>query len=181
MTENKTKGKIDFITVISYNRIRMKNENKAMFGAGCFWCVEDDFRKAPGVTDVTSGYSGGAPENPTYEQVCTGTTGHAEVVLVAFNPDLVTYKVLVETFFKVHDPTTLNRQGPDVGTQYRSVIYYFNDPQLETANQVIETLTRTNRFLKPIMTEVAPAQKFYRAEEYHQDYYCKLRTKHADL
>lgn len=157
----------------------MREYKKAMFGAGCFWCVEDDFRNIEGVSSVISGYSGGDTHNPTYEQVCTGTTNHAEVVLIEFDPQEVSYKDLVYKLFEVHDPTTLNRQGPDVGTQYRSVIYYFDDQQKETAQRVIETLTRGNKFLQPIVTEVAAAKEFYKAEEYHQQYYCKLREKNS--
>lgn len=152
-----------------------------MFGAGCFWCVEDDFRNIKGVIKVTSGYSGGTLENPTYEAVCSGKTGHAEVVCVAFNADQVTYQDLLQAFFKLHDPTTLNRQGPDVGTQYRSVIYYYNDNQKNSAQLTIDTLTKGNAFLKPIVTEISPAQTFYPAEEYHQEYYCKLRAKRGHI
>lgn len=150
---------------------------KAMFGAGCFWCVEDDFRKIEGVHDVLSGYSGGQKDHPTYEEVCSGLTGHAEVVEVTYDEALVPYEKLVLTFFSIHDPTTLNRQGPDVGTQYRSVIFYEDEMQRQTAEKVIETLTRGNKFEKPIVTEVSPAKAFFKAEEYHQQYYCKIREK----
>ncbi|MCB0272704.1 MAG: peptide-methionine (S)-S-oxide reductase MsrA [Bdellovibrionales bacterium] len=158
-----------------------KKYEQAMFGAGCFWCVEDDFRNIEGVVDVTSGYSGGVTENPTYEEVCTGQTNHAEVVLIQFDPEVLSYKDLVYVLFSFHDPTTLNRQGPDVGTQYRSVIYYFNEEQKNIAANVIETLTKGQKFEKPIVTEVSPAGEFYRAEEYHQQYYCKIRERHPNL
>ena len=152
-----------------------------MFGAGCFWCVEDDFRSIAGVLAVTSGYSGGNTENPTYEDVCRGDTNHAEVVEIEFDPDIISYQDLVYKLFEIHDPTTLNRQGPDVGTQYRSVIFYYDQQQKQVAEKVIETLTRGNKFSKPIVTEVSPVQVFYRAEEYHQEYYCKLRERNTHL
>ena len=140
----------------------------ATFGAGCFWQVEETFRQLPGVVDTAVGYEGGDVDNPTYEQVCSGTTGHVEVCQVTFDPSKVSYEDLVTKYFEIHDPTQLNRQGPDVGYQYRSVIFAHSDEQAEMARRVIE---RTQpRFRDPIMTEVTPAKPFWRAEEYHQCY-----------
>ena len=141
---------------------------KATFGAGCFWQVEEAFRQLDGVIDTAVGYEGGQVENPTYEQVCSGTTGHVEVCQVTFDPAEISYDQLVERYFDIHDPTQLNRQGPDVGWQYRSVIFAHTDEQAEIARRVIE---RTQpRFRDPIVTEIEPAQPFWRAEEYHQCY-----------
>jgi methionine-S-sulfoxide reductase len=141
---------------------------KATFGAGCFWQVEEAFRQLDGVIDTAVGYEGGHVDNPTYEQVCSGSTGHVEVVQVTFDPEKVGYEELVEKYFEIHDPTQLNRQGPDVGWQYRSVIFAHSDQQAEVARQVIE---RTQpRFRDPIVTEIEPAAPFWRAEEYHQCY-----------
>ena len=141
---------------------------KATFGAGCFWGVEAAFRKVEGVIDVTVGYSGGTLENPTYGDVCTGTTGHAEVVEVEYDPSEVSYEELLEVFWENHDPTTLNRQGPDVGTQYRSAIF-FHTPEQEAAARASKERAQ-ERFKKPIVTEIVPVSEFYRAEEYHQQY-----------
>jgi peptide-methionine (S)-S-oxide reductase len=140
----------------------------ATFGAGCFWQVEATFRETDGVTDTAVGYEGGDVENPTYEQVCTGETGHVEVLQVSFDPARVSYEDLVSKFFELHDPTQLNRQGPDVGYQYRSVIFAHSDEQAETARRVIERIQP--RFRAPIVTAVEPAKPFWRAEEYHQCY-----------
>ncbi len=142
---------------------------KAMFGAGCFWGVEAAFRQLPGVTTVV-GYCGGAKDNPTYEDVCTGQTGHAEVVQIEFEPAAVSYDELLAVFWKCHDPTTLNRQGPDIGTQYRSAIFYHDEQQQAAAEASKTKLNTTNRFMAPIVTEITPAATFYRAEEYHQQY-----------
>ncbi len=140
-----------------------------MFGAGCFWGVEAAFREMPGVLEVTSGYSGGERPEPSYEDVCSGDTGHAEVVEVEFDPERVSYEELVEKFWELHDPTTANRQGPDVGTQYRSAIF-FHSPEQETA--AIASRERAQaRSRRPIVTEIAPASDFWRAEEYHQRYF----------
>jgi peptide-methionine (S)-S-oxide reductase len=141
---------------------------KATFGAGCFWQVEVEYRNTPGVTDVAVGYEGGHLPNPTYEQVCTDRTGHAEVVEVDFDPDEVPYEHLVERFFELHDPTQLNRQGPDVGSQYRSAVFFHTPEQQETAEAVKERAQE--RFSRPIVTAIEPASQFYRAEEYHQRY-----------
>ena len=143
---------------------------KAMFGAGCFWGVEAAFRRVPGVQDVAVGYAGGATENPSYQDVCSGRTGHAEVVLVEYDPAQVSYDELLNVFWENHNPTTLNRQGPDVGTQYRSAIFYFDDEQEKTARASKQKLEDNKAFPRPIVTEITPAAEFYRAEEYHQRY-----------
>ena len=146
---------------------------RATFGAGCFWGVEAEFRKVEGVVDATVGYSGGALEHPTYKDVCSGTTGHAEVVEVEYDPSKVSYEELLEVFWENHDPTTLNRQGPDVGTQYRSAIF-FHTPEQEAAARASKERAQ-DRFKKPIVTEITPAAEFYKAEEYHQRYFEKNR------
>lgn len=143
----------------------------ATFGAGCFWCVEAIFQQIKGVKSVKSGYTGGHIKNPAYREVCNGTTGHAEVAQIVFNPDTVSFTKLLEVFFQTHDPTTLNKQGADVGTQYRSAIFYHSQEQKEIAEKVIEKLTSENIFDKPIVTEVSKIGEFYPAEDYHQNYY----------
>lgn len=150
-----------------------KQMEKAIFAAGCFWGVEAKFSRIPGVIDTEAGYSGGQTENPTYEEVCTGKTGHAESVLVTFDPGKVTYEELVRKFFSFHDPTQLNRQGPDKGTQYRSAIFYYDRTQLEIANKVMAELRASGKYKKTIKTELVPVKNFFRAEEYHQKYYEK--------
>lgn len=145
----------------------------ATLGGGCFWCTEAVFDRLQGVIDVVSGYSGGRQPNPTYEQVCSGATGHAEVVQITFDPNVISFRELLEVFFTIHDPTTLNRQGADVGTQYRSVIFYHSPEQRETAEQVIAELNREVIWKDPIVTEVAPFTAFYPAEAYHQEYYTR--------
>ena len=142
----------------------------ALFGAGCFWGVELTFRQVPGVIDALVGYSGGHTPNPTYHDVCTGATNHAEVVYVTFDPEKVTYAKLLDVFFENHNPTTLNYQGPDHGTQYRSVIFTYSPHQDAEARATIERLTAEKRFAKPIVTQVEPAQTFTKGEEYHQRY-----------
>ncbi len=143
----------------------------ATFGGGCFWCVEAVFEELNGVTSVVSGYAGGHKENPTYKEVCDGTTGHAEVCQIQYDPKIVSYAELLEVFWKTHDPTTLNRQGNDVGTQYRSVIYYHNDEQKQLAEGYKKKLDEEKIWPNPIVTEIEPLPKFYPAENYHQDYY----------
>lgn len=143
----------------------------ATLGGGCFWCLEAAFRQVRGVQEVVSGYAGGHVPHPTYEQVCTGTTGHAEVVQITFDPSVVSYEALLEIFFSIHDPTTPDRQGADVGPQYRSVIFYHSPEQRETARQVIERLEREGVWGAPIVTQVEPFRNFYPAEPYHQRYY----------
>jgi len=149
------------------------NLEKATFGAGCFWQVEEELRALDGVIDTAVGYEGGDVENPTYEQVCTGTTGHTEVAEVTFDPGRVSYEDLVAKYFDIHDPTQLNRQGPDVGYQYRSVIFAHSDEQVETARRVIERVQE--RFRDPVVTTIEPAAPFWRAEDYHQCYLQKRR------
>ena len=168
---------------------------QALFGGGCFWCVEAVFLQLKGVEKVVSGYAGGIVHNPSYEQICQGNTQHAEVVLIDFDEQQISYSQLLNVFFTTHDPTTLNRQGNDIGTQYRSVIYYFNDEQKQQAEQVIQGLEDENL---NIVTELSPAPTFYPAEEYHQNFYArnpsqgycnfsippklsKLRSRFADL
>ena len=147
------------------------NHEVATLAGGCFWCLDGVFRGLKGVEQVVSGYAGGTVPNPSYEAVCSGRTGHAEVVQVTFDSGLLSYRDLVEVFFGIHDPTTLNRQGADEGTQYRSAIYYHSPEQERTAREVIAALERDQVFDAPIVTEVAPAAEFYPAEEYHQDYF----------
>ncbi len=147
---------------------------KATFGAGCFWGVEALFRKVPGVIDALSGYTGGTLEHPTYEQVCTGDTGHAEAVEVTYDETKVNYEKLLEVFWNNHNPTTPNEQGPDRGSQYRSVIFYHDDEQRRLAEASKETLAKSGKWHKPIVTEIVPAEAFYQAEEYHQRYFEKL-------
>ena len=146
---------------------------KATFGAGCFWGVEAAFRRLNGVNEAFSGYAGGDKDNPTYEEVCTGRTGHAEVVEVDYDPDKITYVELLDTFWAVHDPTTLNRQGPDVGTQYRSAIYFHTSEQQEAARNSLLSQSESGRYRDPIVTEITQATTFYKAEEYHQRYFEK--------
>ncbi|MGA2790824.1 MAG: peptide-methionine (S)-S-oxide reductase MsrA [Candidatus Bathyarchaeia archaeon] len=143
----------------------------ATLGGGCFWCTEAVFSDLKGVVKVESGYSGGTVANPSYEEVCTGRTGHAEVAQVTFDPEVISYKEILEIFFTVHDPTTLNRQGADVGTQYRSVIFYHNNEQRAVAEQVIKEITAAGIWDAPVVTQVEPLKAFYKAEDYHQQYF----------
>lgn len=146
---------------------------KTTFGAGCFWGVEAAFRKIKGVVSTAVGYSGGRLKNPTYDDVCTDQTGHAEVVQVEYDPSRVTYDQLLDLFWQLHDPTTPNRQGPDIGTQYRSAIFYHTPEQKSAAEASKERLRKSGRHQRPIVTEITPAAEFYRAEEYHQQYFDK--------
>ena len=148
-----------------------QNIEQATFGAGCFWCVEAVFEQLDGVVDVRSGYTGGTTENPTYEDICTGKTGHAEVIQIDFDPSLISYENLLDIFWKSHDPTTLNRQGADTGTQYRSAIFYHTEKQKETADNSKENVEKSDLYFDSIVTEITLLTKFYVAENDHQDYY----------
>lgn len=147
------------------------NHQTATLAGGCFWCLEAVFDELNGVVSVESGYSGGRIENPSYQAVCTGMTGHAEAVQVTFDPSVISFRDLLTVFFTVHDPTTLNRQGADVGTQYRSAIFYHNDEQKRVAEEVIRELTEARLWPNPIVTEITKFEKFYMAEDYHQEYF----------
>lgn len=145
--------------------------DSATFGGGCFWCVEAVFQRLNGVSKVVSGYSGGSIQNPSYKQITTGTTGHAEVVRIYYSPDVIAFDELLEVFWMTHDPTTLNRQGADVGTQYRSVIFYHNNEQKEISERYKSQLDKSGVFESPIVTEISPLKNFFEAEDYHQNYY----------
>jgi len=149
----------------------VNNLETATLAAGCFWCVEAVFDDLKGVEDVVSGYSGGKTENPTYRQVCNGDTGHAEVAEIKFDPSVISFKDVLRVFFSVHDPTTMNRQGADIGTQYRSAIFYHNDGQKRDAEEVIKEIRDEGVYDDPIVTEVTPFEKFWPAEDYHQEYF----------
>ena len=151
----------------------LMNMEKAIFGAGCFWHIQDKFKKVDGVSSTSVGYSGGKKNSPTYEQVCTGDTGHAEVVEVDFDPSIVTYSGLLDVFWSCHDPTTKDRQGPDIGHQYRSVIYYLDDRQKKLAEESMNDISKSGRFRDSVVTEIHPIKEYYRAEDYHQDYFDK--------
>jgi len=151
-------------------------EETATFGGGCFWCTEAAFRRIRGVISVVSGYAGGSVPDPTYEMVCSDRTGHAECVKITFDPAIISYRDLLTVFFTIHDPTTPNRQGADVGTQYRSIIFYHSEEQKREAEEFISSLERDHAFSAPVVTELKPFSAFYRAEEYHQNYY----SKHPD-
>lgn len=175
--EQKPTSKLDFSQIMSEmptDSISSPSDTSlqmATFGAGCFWCVEAVYLSLNGVTKVESGYSGGTVKNPSYKEVCTGRTGHAEVCQVTFDPKVISYATLLEAFFEAHDPTTLNRQGGDVGTQYRSVIYYHNDEQKRLAELAIKAAGESGNWKDPIVTELSPFDVFYKAEDYHQDYF----------
>ena len=151
----------------------LMNMEKAIFGAGCFWHIQDKFKKVDGVSSTSVGYSGGKIDSPTYEQVCSGDTGHAEVVEVNFDPNIVTYSELLDIFWLCHDPTTKDRQGPDIGHQYRSVIYYLDDKQRKLAEESMNNMNKSGRFRDSIVTEIYPIKEYYKAEDYHQDYFDK--------
>jgi peptide-methionine (S)-S-oxide reductase len=152
------------ITISNYEKL-------ATLGGGCFWCLEAVFQEIRGIDTVISGYSGGKLENPSYEEVCSGTTGYAEVVQISFKPEIITFEEILEIFFTIHNPTQLNRQGNDVGTQYRSVIFFHSDRQREESEYMIYSLRKSKVWTDPIVTEVKPFEIFYQAEEYHQNYY----------
>ena len=164
------------IVLISITGFMMANDaenKKAVFAAGCFWGVESTFQQMEGVKSTTVGYIGGKLKNPSYELVCTGLTGHAEAVEVEYNPNIVSFEKLLDTFFELHDPTTLNRQGPDIGTQYRSAAYFSNDDEKQIIETKINTLNESGKFNSRIVTEIEEITDFYDAEDYHQDYYKK--------
>lgn len=148
-----------------------KQLETAIFGGGCFWCVEAVFQRMQGVEKVVSGYSGGSNANPTYKEICTGMTGHAEVVEITYDPEVASFRDLLDVFFQTHDPTTLNRQGNDTGTQYRSVVFYQNEQQKQETEEFIGQLTKAKAFRDPIVTEVSPLDIFYPGEGYHQNYF----------
>lgn len=154
----------------------MKTET-AVFGGGCFWCTEAIFKRLKGVASVKPGYAGGHVENPTYQGVCSGTTGHAEVVQITFDPDIISYDDLLEVFWQTHDPTSINRQGNDIGTQYRSIILTTNEIQYEKAIDAIKKLNDGGQFAKPVVTQVKPLEIFYEAEQYHHDYFANNRNQ----
>ncbi len=166
------KGQFQFKNYLRKNFVcyNMALQN-ATFGAGCFWCVEAIFKSLKGVSKVTSGYMGGTIENPTYEEVCSGTTNHVEVIQIEFENEVISYNELLLVLFKTHDPTTLNRQGNDIGTQYRSVVFYYSQDQKEQANRMIDELTKELVYDKQIVTAVEPVAEFYPAENYHQNYF----------
>jgi peptide-methionine (S)-S-oxide reductase len=166
-----TGGKLEIMN--QTNDRTSKDTQVATLGGGCFWCLEPLYADLQGVKDVVVGYSGGSVPDPSYEQVCTGRTGHAEVVQVTFDPETVSYREILEVFFAIHDPTTPNRQGADVGPQYRSAIFYHDDDQRRVAEELIQELGEEDIWGKPIVTEVSPIEEFYEAEEYHQEYYQK--------
>jgi len=149
------------------------NTDTATFGAGCFWCVEAVFQELKGVHKVTSGYSGGTVKNPSYREVCTGRTGHAEVIQVVYDPDTITFSELLEVFWQTHDPTTLNQQGADIGTQYRSAVFYHSPEQQRLAEEYREKLDASGAYAAPVVTEISPLINFYPAEDYHQNYYAE--------
>lgn len=155
----------------------MIKEETATLAGGCFWCTEAIFKRLKGVKSTTSGYSGGNKNNPAYEEVCKGTTGHAESIQIKFDPKIISYELLLEVFFKLHDPTTLNRQGNDVGPQYRSVIFYHNDNQRKTAEDVKSKLDKSGKYQSRIVTEIVPFKNFFKAENYHQNYFDNNRTQ----
>jgi len=159
-----------FLSIL-YGEKSMKDMQKATFGAGCFWCVEAVFERLDGVIDVVPGYSGGHKKNPTYREICTGTTGHAEVAQITFDPKIITFNDLLNMFWKSHDPTTKNRQGNDVGTQYRSAIFYHDNKQKSIAEDSKNKVDNSNLFLNPIVTEITKLDKFWIAEDYHNNYY----------
>lgn len=148
-----------------------ENVDIAIFASGCFWCTEAIFQRLNGVESVESGYTGGTVANPTYEEVCSGITGHAEACKISYNPNIISYDELLEVFFKTHDPTTLNRQGNDIGTQYRSAIFYHNEEQREKAEYYKRKLNESGAWDKPIVTKIEPFKKFFKAEDYHKNYF----------
>jgi peptide-methionine (S)-S-oxide reductase len=172
------KSKLILLTFLTLTNWAMGKEiEKATLGGGCFWCTEAVYLELKGVVDVKPGYSGGHVKNPTYKEVCNGKTGHAEVVQITFDPEVVSFSEILEVFFATHDPTTLNRQGNDVGTQYRSAIFYHSEKQKQTALKVIQLLEQDKVYNKPIVTEVTPFDTFYVAEDYHINYFARNKNQ----
>jgi peptide-methionine (S)-S-oxide reductase len=169
--QKNNKSKTIQTNIMMTNEVNNKELDTALFGAGCFWCVEAMFQRLDGVVKVESGYAGGHALNPTYKEVCTGTTGHAEVCRITFDPKEISYETLLSIFWQTHDPTTLNRQGNDVGTQYRSSIFYYNDVQKQLAEKYKTELNASGAFSSPIVTEIIAVSNYYPAEDYHQNYY----------
>jgi peptide-methionine (S)-S-oxide reductase len=169
--QKNNKSKTIQTNIMMTNEVNNKELDTALFGAGCFWCLEAMFQRLDGVVKVESGYAGGHAVNPTYKDVCTGTTGHAEVCRITFDPKKVSYETLLSIFWQTHDPTTLNRQGNDVGTQYRSAIFYYNDIQMQLAEKYKSELNASGAFSNPIVTEITAINNYYSAEDYHQNYY----------
>lgn len=159
-----------------YNMSEQKNNELATFGGGCFWCTEAIFQELEGVVSVEAGYAGGQKEFPTYEEVCAGATGHAEIIRIEYDPKKINFELLLEVFFKTHNPTTLNRQGADVGTQYRSVVFYHNNKQKLATEQLIDDLTKSKVYEDRVVTEIVPINNYYPAENYHQDYFANNPT-----
>jgi peptide methionine sulfoxide reductase msrA/msrB len=165
--------------IVAFAEATIQNDTAVLAG-GCFWGMEEVFRKVPGVTATEVGYTGGKAVNPTYDQVSSGTTGHAESIRISYDPKRVSYEDLLKTYFRMHDPTSLNRQGNDVGSQYRSEIFYMNDSQKKTAEKVMKLVDQSKKWPKPVVTKLEPAGKFYRAEDYHQKYLVKNPNGYND-
>ncbi|MBK9332604.1 MAG: peptide-methionine (S)-S-oxide reductase MsrA [Ignavibacteria bacterium] len=176
-SEKENTSNLNTVKQINYKKGAAENLEKATLAGGCFWCIETIFRDLKGVESVISGYSGGSTKNPTYEEVCSGKSGHAEVVQISFDPDVIGFDKLLEIFFHIHDPTTLNRQGADVGTQYRSAIFYDSDNQKKVSEEIIKKINESKLWDDPIVTEVSKLDIFYPAEDYHQDYYNNNKEK----
>jgi len=166
-----------FIFCVNSLMVSSQNIEKATLGGGCFWCTEAVFKQLKGVAEVLPGYSGGDVKNPTYREVCEGSTGHAEVVQITFNPDVASYEEILEVFFATHDPTTLNRQGADAGTQYRSVIFCHTQKQKQVAENIVKRLEEEHVFASRIVTEIAEFREFYKAEDYHLDYFARNKSQ----
>jgi peptide-methionine (S)-S-oxide reductase len=171
------KALIFLIILINTTLIMAKDLNTITLGGGCFWCTEAIYKELKGVTDIKPGYSGGHIKNPSYKEVCTGRTGHAEVIQITFDPAIISFSEILEVFFMTHDPTTLNRQGNDVGTQYRSAIFYHSEQQKQTAEKVIDLFEKEKVYDQPIVTEVTPFSNFYVAEDYHFNYFARNREQ----
>lgn len=167
-----------FLTLLTFTNLAMAQKlETATLAGGCFWCTEAVYKELKGISDIKPGYSGGHVKNPAYREVCNGTTGHAEVIQITFDPEVVSFSEILEVFFMTHDPTTLNRQGNDVGTQYRSAVFYHNDEQKQTAEKVIRLFAQEKVYDRPIVTEVTAFDKFYVAEDYHFNYFARNKNE----